>query len=220
VSDNCESAKHILSHLIAKIEDTLEKNPFIFVNEHDLSAYLYSKLIEIQDLSLPFKMERNGIEQCCNKVHLEYPRYSIENGKLKSMGRYDVAVLRQDNSLEKTFPEDEFTKKPVWMGFEVKLHWNYGLEAVSNSFSLEKMAFAKRDERGFERRPADYGVVFHLNIDKKDKTDRNTLIRKIVEFQTLREIEDSKVFVVYIESFEKKEKPSTIALDPEGKEFK
>ena len=106
------------------------------------------------------------------------------------------------------------------MGFEVKLHWNYKLDSIINSFSLEMMAFSKRDGRGIERRPADYGVVFHLNIDKKDKTDHNTIIKKIREFQSLKKIGDSKVFVIYMESFERAEKLSTIALAPEGKEFK
>ena len=219
MSNNYKNAKRILSHLITKVENKLENNPFIFVNEHDLSAYLFSQLLEIQELKLPFKMERNGIEHYCSRVHLEYPRYAIDLGKLKSVGRYDIAVLRQDSSVEEPFKRDEFTEKPVWMGFEVKLHWNYGLEAIINGVLLEKMAFAKRD-RDIERRPADYGVVFHLNIDKKKKTDPSALIEKIKEFQSLTEIKDSKIFVVYIESCGRTEKPSTIVLDPEGKEFR
>ena len=142
----------------------------------------------------------------------------LSKRKLKSVGKYDIAILRQDNTVEEPFRKGEFTKKPVWVGFEVKLHWKVGVNVVSNGFLSEKMAFAKRD--GYiERRPADYGVVFHLNIDRKTKTDHRTLTEKIKEFQNLKEIKDSKVFVVYMECYDKKEKPFTIGMDPYGNSF-
>jgi len=211
--DDVKEIKKVLLYLINEVEKVLQKKPFFFVNEHDLSAYLYSQLLEIQELELPFIMKRNGFDHSCYRVHLEYPRYSIENKNLKSVGKYGLAILRRDNTVEKPFPNDEFTKKPVWVGFEIKLHWNIGENTVGKRLLDEKKAFVKKDN-GFERRPADYGVVFHLNIAKKKECRFEAIERKIKEFQ--KEIRRSKVFAVYMESYIRLKNPRTLAVLPDG----
>jgi len=217
--DEIEQVKKILLELITELKKVLQEKPFLFVNEHDLSAYMYSKLLEVPELKSPCKMERDGIEQYCYRVHLEYPRYSIENDKLKSVGKYDIAILRQENTVEDPFPKDEFTKKPVWIGFEAKLHWNAGIRKVKSAFESEKNAFVKWVDE-VERRPAEYGVIFHLNIDRKKKRAFKIIEGNIREFQNQEAIKDASVFVVYAESYNKKEeKPNILAVTPDGTRF-
>jgi len=94
MSNEIGKVKTILESLVDKVETTLKENSFFFLNEHDLSAYLYSQLLDMQEFQ-PFKIKRNGKEYGCCRIHVEYPRYSIVNNKLKSQGRYDVAILRE-----------------------------------------------------------------------------------------------------------------------------
>jgi len=210
--NDAEQVKKILLSLISEVEKVLRKKPFFFVNEYDLSAYLYSRLLEVPELKLPFKMVRDGIEHSCYRVHLEYPRYSIEK-KLKSVGKYDIAILRQENAVEVQNLRDEFIKKPVWVGFEVKLHWDVGPRKVKSALESEKNAFAKSVNK-VERRPADYGVIFHLNIARKKKSAFETMEKEILDSEKQREIEDN-VFIVYIESYEEKgNKPNTVIISP------
>lgn len=46
-----------------------------------------------------------------------------------AVGARYVAILREDNSVKETFKKNEYTKKPVWLGFEIKLHWSFGARA-------------------------------------------------------------------------------------------
>jgi hypothetical protein len=219
--NDSEEVKCILSHLIAKVEEILVEKPFFFVNEHDVAAFLYSKLTIMPEFQLPRFLERDGKRQAYYRVHMEYPRHLIKDERLRYIGKYDVAILRKDNTIEEPFRarEDEFTKKPVWVGFEVKLHWDVGIRRVKSGFESEKNAFAK-EVNHIERRPADYGVVFHLNIGKKIMSKKNVIFDYIKKFQKLKGLQDSRIFVVYIESFREKEEPKIIALDNDGKEFR
>lgn len=217
--DDVKEIKKLLLDLIKEVKKMLQEKPFFFLNEHDLSAYLYSQLLEIPELKLPFKMERDGIEHSCYRVHVEYPRYSIENEKLRSVGKYDVAILRQENTLEDPFPKDEFTKKSVWVGFEVKLHWDAGLRKVNTSVKSEMNAFAKM-VNCVTRIPADYGVVFHLNIDRKKESAFKVIEGNFKDFQNQEAVKDSQVFIVYMESYNEKTKgPNNLAVMPDGTKF-
>lgn len=220
MDDNLEQIKGILEYLINALEKDLEKSPFFLVTEHDLAAYLYSKLILRKDLQEPFCHYKNGKKQPNFRVHMEYPRYQIEDDKVKRKGRYDLVILRKENNtFGKPFEDDKFSMKPVWLGFETKLHWNVGEKAVGDGFLSEKMAFAKKDYR-FERRPADYGVIFHLNGAKKKQCDLGLIVDKIKRFQEESEIKESKTFAVYMESYDEEGKePNTVAILPDGTRF-
>jgi hypothetical protein len=214
--NDTEEIKKLLSELIKSTESILAEKPFFFINEFDLQAYLYSKLIAMPELSSPFAIDRDSKTVDCFRVHCEYNRYEVKGEGLNCIGAYDLAILRKDNRAEKPFPTDTFSQKPVWVGFETKCQWNIGEKAVTSQLIDETNAFVKNVD-GVERRPADYGVVFHVNIEKQKASNLVNIRKAIRDFQL--QFKSNPPFVVYIEVSDRKEKPRKIAFDPEGNEF-
>jgi len=198
----------VLQSLIERLTNELRSKPFYFLNEHDVSGFLYNQLQTFQICQGSFNIvDRKGVKQACYKVHMEYPRYCLKSDNtVKTLGHYDLAVLREPKEDEPYFKNEEFIKKPVWIGFEVKLYRNTSEKGISQYILSEKNAFVKEKDRCV-RKPADVGVILHLNIDKKAPIDTQKL-RSLLN-KELDEISD-KTFLVYIESYRENKEPKMI----------
>jgi len=169
----CEAVE-LLRSLSADLKRELMERPFFIVTEADLQGYLYSKLIENDRLKESF-MDSNG--KLNFRIHLEFPRYRRENGMLKKVGRYDIAILKKTQSGE--FFNDTFDEKEVWLGFEVKAHWNSSEKEIETSLDDDVPAFESKEGKI----PSELGVFFYINIAKRKPCDLELIEQKMRELR-------------------------------------
>lgn len=205
-----EDAKRLLESLVNSLTTELSRKPFFLVTEHDISGYLYSKLFQMKELQATFSdLGEEGNRNF--KIHLEYPRYRRKEGMLRNKGRYDVVILNEHVPIEKEFENDECDKKPVWLGFEIKLYWDEKAGKVKNGLENELRAFWKRDEE-CERFPADCGVILHVNVAKtcgSSDEEFSSIREEMKRCQKDKNIASS-LSLIYIESYRKENKPKVV----------
>ena len=199
--ETIREAVELLKSLSDDLKRELMKKPFFIVTEADLQGYLYSKLIENERLKEPF-MDSKGKPNF--RVHLEFPRYRRENDMLKKVGRYDVAVLKKTQSGE--FFNDTFDEKEVWLGFEVKAHWNSSEKEIETSLNNDVPAFESIEGKI----PSELGVFFYVNIAKRKPCNLERIEQKIRE---LRKKTETHLFLVYIEAYYENLEPRVLFLD-------
>ena len=185
-----ELIKKNLNSLIKQLKIDLKEHPFLLVNEHDLQAYLYTKL--------------SGEEQCCRFVidgdgdenyltHCEYARGEYEKGNgILGSRKWDIAILKTNLSDKGIW----YGQKPVWLGMELKLNIDVGKKRVISDFGKEDVAveITKKNQKY-----ADWAVLFHINIAKKKYEEQAFMY---IENEICKRKKKNKTtFYVYLETY-------------------
>jgi len=129
--------ENLLEFLKEKTEEHLIGNPYNFLMEADLQAFLYGKISEYIDSNNNIKKyfeDREGEESVeIYIVHCEYPRHVYKenkNGLLCNAGRHDIVILREPNKKEWDYVGKDVNKYPVEVAFELKLEFGENLDGV------------------------------------------------------------------------------------------
>lgn len=192
--------KSEISSLIVKLCNNLsrdlQKHPHLLVNEHDLKAYFYSKLVK-EDVS-KFVIDKDKDENYL--IHCEYPRGYYRNGEFNYVGWWDMAILNE-------FQDNKYwwTEKPVHIGIELKLHIDEKKNYVIKCINYDQPAVESID--GFNV-SADWAVLFHLNIGKKEHDNTYNEVKNYFE-EKLKNL-NPKTFYVYIETYKDGSKPKVV----------
>lgn len=204
---NINYVMKLMRPIIDDLKQDLTDKPFFIVTEADLQGYIYSKLLSKDVFKMPFldQKERENF-----MIHLEFPRYYDNKGKIRKKGRYDVAILRKDRFDEVfTGGEDLLDKRRVEVGFELKLNWDSRARTIiPRDFDLDIPAFENKDKSGNRKIVADLGVMINVNVAtdgnrRSSATDLSDLRAKV---ETLRGKSEATVplLFIYLESYRKK----------------
>jgi hypothetical protein len=184
----------ILNSLIRQLKNDLKKHPFFLINEHDLQAYLYTKLANEKQCNRYVK-DGDGAENYL--IHCEYTKGKYKKGEW-TLGRrtWDIAILNENHiPRSKNFYFD-LGKKPVWIGMELKLNVNATKKVVMNDIYLdEDVSIESKGRDKF----ADWTVLFHINIAKK-KYNKQDLEDIKDRFHELKK-KNNKAFYIYLETY-------------------
>jgi hypothetical protein len=186
--------KKILNSLIRQLKNDLKKHPFFLINEHDLQAYLYTKLANEKQCS---RYVDDGDEYENYLIHCEYAKGKYKKGE-GTPGRrtWDIAVLN-----ENLIPRDkniyfDLGKKPVWIGMELKLNIDATKKELRETIYKDEDVSIESKGRG---KFADWAVLFHINIAKKEYNKQDF---KDIEdhFHKLKK-KNKRAFYVYLETY-------------------
>lgn len=204
--------ENLLEFLKEKTEEHLIGNPYNFLMEADLQAFLYGKISEYIDSNNNIKKyfeDREGEKPVeIYIVHCEYPRHVYKenkNGLLCNAGRHDIVILRKPNKKEWDYIGKDVNKYPVEVAFELKLVWSR--RKVISDIEGDLIVFGWDDEKKFlpnkKRKYPKFGVIFFVNlIERKMKYDLKGELEKILNkkksYRGKIQI-PRKIFIVYIE---------------------
>jgi len=183
----------MLNLLIKQLKIDLKNHNFFLVNEHDLQAYLYMKLVNGK-LFNEFIIDGDGDENY--RIHCEYARGEYIKGE-GTPGRHQfyIAILKEDLNDNQIW----YTKKPVWLGMELKLNIDASKKAVIDDIDKEDVAIeiTKKNSKF-----AEWAVLFHLNIAKKKYSEHD--FNDIKEYIYKLKKKNKKTFYVYLETYKNK----------------
>jgi hypothetical protein len=191
--------KKMLNLLIRQLKIDLKKHPFLLVNEHDLQAYLYTKLTN-EKMCNQFVVDGDGDE--IYRIHCEYARGEYKKG-VGTPGRlqFDIAILKSNLSEKSIW----YTQKPVWLGMELKLNIDRTKKSVIRDIDREDVAI-EITKKG--NKYADWAVLFHLNIAKGEYNEQD--FKDIKNYLYKLKKDNKKTFYVYLETYRCKTKESFI----------
>ena len=205
----------LLKFLKGEVEKHLKENPYNFLEEGDLQAFLYCKFSEFLDkrgTEKYFEDDEGEKPITVYIVHCEYPRHLLKengDGLQCNRGRYDIAILRRPKKEERKYIGNSVVNYPVEVAFELKLIWNRRLSGVINNIKNDLVAFGwDTDKKEFQpnvrRLYPTMGVVFHVNL-VKNKVKENKVkenLKKVLNKKdnyTGKTRLPEKIFIVYIE---------------------
>ena len=191
--------------MISQLKKDIKRHSHFLINEHDLQAYVYSKLVQDPAFS-KYKKDGDGDENYL--IHCEYPRGYYENNNFRKIGRWDLAVLDSSKIQMKKLYWDE---KPVLVGFELKLNIDEKAKKVIIDIDNDQPAVESIDG---VNQYAEWAVLFHINIGKKKRDGTFEKVEKCIkELQK----ENKRTFYVYLEFYYKRSKPKDLFSCPDVK---
>lgn len=192
-----------LSSLIDHLKKDIRQHPHFLINEHDLQAYIYSKLIQVPNFN---KYKKDGDDDENYLIHCEYPRGYYENNNFRKIGRWDIAILDSSKIQMKEMFWDE---KPVLVGFELKVNIDETGKKVLIGIDNDQPAVESTEG---VNQYAEWAVLFHINIGKKKRDGTfNTVKDCIRELQR----DNKRTFYVYLEFYYKRLKPKELFSCPD-----
>ncbi len=205
--------KKVVENLLNFLKEETEKhltgkngNPYNFLMEADLQAFLYGKISEyIKNMEIEKYFEDDKGEEPIEiyVVHCEYPRHVYKedkSGLLCNAGRHDIVILREPYDGEWKYVGRDVNRYPVKVAFELKLVWSR--RKVISDIEGDLIVFGWDDKKrkflpNKERKYPKFGVIFFVNlIERKMKYDLRGELEKILN---KKEKIPTKIFIVYIE---------------------
>ena len=197
-----ELTKRIVIDLVKELEKRLKRFPSFLLSEYDLQGFLYCELLKNQDLEETFSYRKEWGENF--RIHLEYPRLFSKSGKLKTDGRcrYDIVIL--GHSSKSKFLNDDFKKKAVDVGFELKFLCNKKQEIVLDNFCYDLPAFDKTSSDWDYQELPEIGVLFLVNVQKDKLTEVHYLEDIVNKIRKKKgNVEYCEILLCYLECTKK-----------------
>ncbi|OYT62327.1 hypothetical protein B6U81_01080 [Thermoplasmatales archaeon ex4484_30] len=204
-----DELKNLLEFLKEKTEKHLEENPYNFLTEADLQAFLYGKISECIECENMKNFKDAKVKKGKNPIdvyilHCEYPRHLEVGDSLWNRGRYDIAMLRKPIGKEWDYVKDRADKYPVEVAFELKLVWSR--RKVISDIEGDLIVFGWDDKKrkflpNKKRKYPKFGVIFIVNlIERNMKYELKGELEKILnKKENYRGVQIPKIFIVYIE---------------------
>jgi len=193
----------IIDKIAGSLSDDVQKHPHFLINEHDLKAYIYSILVNLNCCN-KYVLDDEGDEGDENYlVHCEYCRGIRENKKFKTIGFWDIAVLseKQDNKYW-------WKEKPVFLGIELKSNIDEKSKKIIYGIDCDQPAV--ESDAGFNKY-ADYALLFHINIGKKSRDNTFAEVKEYIEKTFMG---NNKTFYVFCQFYKDRSKPDVLVHFP------